>query len=184
MSMCLSSEPLVYQCTSKALDLLQRRDQSIPVRWRQILLLLRHKSQQFGALKQAVLDPQHIQSMMAAGLIEPAVLSSAAATVWSPPDPVPVAEPSVQPVAVPVADPAAVLSMEGVRQQMLDSLQQGCGLLAAGLAAEIRQAHDLSALRRCLPRWKTSLLDSRMARGLRLACIDQVTVQLAALQAG
>ncbi len=187
-----------FRCTSKAIALLERRDRSIPVRWRQFLLLLNQNSPQFETIGHKLLDQSQWQAMLDAGLIEP-LAERHHSPALPLPDPLamtvvqtPVAAMeqatgldimAVQPAIAaglppirPTEAPASKASMDlaTLQQLMLNSLRQSCGLLAAGLAHEIERAQDRQALQRCMPRWKTSLLESPTARPVLMDWIAQV----------
>lgn len=174
MSCLFIGSPGGYQCTPKALEILNRRDNRIPMRWRQFLLLLRNQGAHSHLLRQTLLDAEQINSLLHSGLIEQAGGRDPVETGTPPPRGAGVRQQSAAAggPAPTVSDP---LAFEATRQLMQERLQQSCGLLAAGLSGEIARAAHTQSLLHCLPRWKMTLLDSRVDRGQLLVWIEEVT---------
>lgn len=85
--------------------------------------------------------------------------------------------PAIQPA---VSQPALeYLEFEQVKQLMMSSLRQYCGLLASALIKDIQYASSVTKLRLCQMRWVTTLTETRASRAQIALWVEQINFSLA-----
>lgn len=79
-----------------------------------------------------------------------------------------------------VSQPALeYLEFEQVKQLMMSSLRQYCGLLASALIKDIQYASSVTKLRLCQMRWVTTLTETRASRAQIALWVEQINFSLA-----
>lgn len=70
------------------------------------------------------------------------------------------------------------LSFDEVKQLMMDSLREYCGLLASALIKEIQHASSITKLRLCQMRWVTTLTETRASSAQIKLWVEQINYSL------
>ncbi len=70
------------------------------------------------------------------------------------------------------------LTFDEVKQLMMNSLREYCGLLASALIKDIQHASSLGKLRMCQMRWVTTLTETRVSSAQIAVWVDQINYSL------
>ncbi|RYZ98888.1 MAG: hypothetical protein EOO68_13210 [Moraxellaceae bacterium] len=91
-----------------------------------------------------------------------------------------ITQPAVsQPALTPAAPVFEYLEFEQIKQLMMSSLRQYCGLLASALIKDIQYASSVTKLRLCQMRWVTTLTETRASRAQIALWVEQINFSLA-----
>lgn len=71
------------------------------------------------------------------------------------------------------------LSFDEVKQLMMNSLREYCGLLASALIKDIQHTSSMTKLRMCQMRWVTTLTETRASSTQIAIWVDQINASLA-----
>ena len=74
---------------------------------------------------------------------------------------------------------AVYLSFDEVKQLMINSLREYCGLLASALIKDIQHTSSMTKLRMCQMRWVTTLTETRASSAQIAIWVDQINTSLA-----
>ena len=70
------------------------------------------------------------------------------------------------------------LTFDDVKQLMMNSLREYCGLLASALIKEIQHASSITKLRMCQMRWVTTLTETRASSAQIAMWVEQINYSL------